>query len=197
MNNSLHSRSRPAFSRFGFLAVTLLGVSAAFAATQWRTEPKESTLTFSGTQAGAPFSGAFERFTAQINFDPKDLATSRFDVTVDVKSVNSKDQERDDTIRSSDFFDATRWPSSRFIADRFTDKGGGQFNAVGKLTLRDVTRDVPVDFTFTTDASGAWLRGRTTIKRLDFNVGQGDWKDTTWVGNDVTINFAIRLDKAG
>lgn len=197
MNHSVRRSSRFFSVQLGFLALALAAFGAAFAATAWRTETKESTLTFSGTQAGAPFTAAFERFTVQVSFDPKDLATSRFDVAVDVKSVNSKDQERDDTIRGGDFLDAARWPSARFVAEKFTDKGGGQFTGVGKLTLRDVTRDVPIDFTFTTEGTATWLKGRTVVKRLDFNVGQGDWKDTAWVGNDVTINFAIRLNKAG
>lgn len=182
--------------KVGALAGILVLAGAAIAASPWRTDPKQSTLSFSGTQAGAAFNAGFDRFTADIRFDPKDLATSRFDVTIDLKSVNSKDKERDDTIKSADFFAVDRWPTSRYVADRFTDKGGGRFGATGKLTLRDVTRDVPVEFTFVTDAAGAWLKGTAAAKRLDFGVGQGEWKDTKWVGNDVKITFALKLGKS-
>ena len=51
----------------------------------------------------------------------------------------------------------------------------------GKLTIRDVTKDVPIDFTFEQKEGSAWLKGGSTIKRLDFGVGQGDWKDTETV----------------
>ena len=65
-------------------------------------EPRQSSITFVGTQAGAKFEGVFEKFTADIRFDPKDLATSRFDVQIDTASVNTKDGERDDIIRGGD-----------------------------------------------------------------------------------------------
>lgn len=165
----------------------------AWAANAWPVDTAQSSLTFSGTQAGAPFSGTFAKFTPDIRFDPKDLGTSRFDVTIDLASVNSKDAERDDTIRSDDFFAVKRWPTARYVAEQFVDRGGGKYTATGRLTLRDVTRDVPLEFTLTTDAKGTWLRGDATLRRLDFGVGQGEWKDTSWVGNDVRVTFALRL----
>jgi len=176
-----------------FAGLVVAGV--VFAATPWKTEPKQSTLSFIGTQAGAEFTGAFQKFTADIQFDPKDLATSRFNVTVEVKSVNSKDKERDDIIRSADLFSADKWPTARYVADKFTDKGGGKFTGIGKLTLRDVTREVPIEFTHQADANGAWLKGTAKLKRLDFGVGQGEWKDTQWVNNEVRIEFSLRLQK--
>lgn len=170
-----------------------LAAMLALAATQWSMQPKESKLTFIGEQAGAQFEGSFDRFTADIRFDPKDLAASRFDVTIDTASVNTQDRERDDTIRSADLFDVKRFPTARYVADKFTSLGGNKYSASGKLTLRDVTREVPIEFTFETKDADAWLKGTAKLKRLDFGVGQGDWKDTSAVGNDVQVRFALRL----
>jgi polyisoprenoid-binding protein YceI len=165
------------------IAPLLLAVSLAFAAVQWNMQPKDSQLTFTATQAGAPFEGRFDRFTADIQFDRADLASSRFDT------------ERDETIRSADLFAVKQYPTARYIAERFTEKGQGRYAAEGKLTLRNVTKDVPIEFTFEENARGAWLKGSATIRRLDFGVGQGDWKDTSTVGNDVKVNFALLLAK--
>lgn len=177
-----------------FLGLTLLlGIAAA--ATQWTLQPRQSKLTFTGTQAGAPFEAVFEKFTADIRFDPKDLATSRFDVKIDLDSVNSGDAERDETIKGVDLFAVRQWPSGHYIAEKFTDKGAGKFSATGKLTLRNVTRDVPLEFTFEDGKEGAWLKGAASLKRLDFGVGQGDWKDTASVANDVKVKFALLLKK--
>jgi polyisoprenoid-binding protein YceI len=174
----------------------LVGLAGAvLAASPWKTELKQSKLTFVGTQAGAEFVGAFQQFTAEIQFDPKDLAASHFKVNIDVKSVNSKDKERDDIIRGVDLFAVQRWPTAQYVTDSFTDNGGGKFTGLGKLTIRDVTRDVPIDFTYETDASGAWLKGQAKLKRLDFGVGQGEWKDTQWVSNDVRVEFVLRLQQ--
>jgi len=169
---------------------------AALAAAQWSMQPKESKLTFVGEQAGATFEGAFDKFSAEIAFDPKNLAASRFDVKIDTASVNTQDGERDTTIKSADLFDVKRFPSAQYVADKFTGKGGNKYSATGKLTLRNVTKDVPIDFTFENKDGGAWLKGTAKIKRLDFGVGQGEWKDTSAVGNDVQVRFALRLKGA-
>jgi len=175
------------------LILVLVCGSVALAATQWTVQPKESKLTFVGSQQGAEFTGAFDRFTADIKFDPQDLAGSRFDVKIDMTSVNSRDSERDDTIKSDDLFAVKQYPSAHYVADKFTAKGGGKYAATGKLPLRNVTRDVPLEFTFEKQPSGAWLKGGTSLKRLDFGVGQGEWKDTETVGNEVKVRFALLL----
>lgn len=173
-----------------------LAAVAALAAAQWSMQPKESKLTFVGEQAGAQFEGGFDKFSADISFDPKNLAASRFDVKIDTASVNTQDEERDTTIKSADLFNVKSFPTARYVADRFTDKGGNKYSATGKLTLRNVTRDVPIDFTFENKGGDAWLKGTAKIKRLDFGVGQGDWKDTSQVGNDVQVRFTLRLKGA-
>ena len=77
-------------------------------------------------------------------------------------------------------------------------QAGARFEAQGKLTIRDVTRPVRLPFTFVVAADGrtARLSGGTTIQRLDFGVGQGEWNDTTWVGNAVDIHFDLALTRA-
>lgn len=174
-----------------FLALFFGGL--AFAATQWTLQPKESKLTFVGTQAEAQFEGTFEKFTADIKFDPQDLAGSRFDVKIDMASVNSRDSERDDTVKGEELFAVKQYPTSHYVADKFTAKGAGKYAATGKLTLRNVTRDVPLEFTFEKKDGSAWLKGSASLKRLDFGVGQGEWKDTKTVGNDVQVRFVLLL----
>src|SRR5690606_23683915 len=108
----------------------------------------------------------------------------------------TQDGERDDTLRSADLFDVKRFPGSRYVADQFTARGGNKYSATGQLTLRDVTRAVPIEFTFEHQGEEAWLKGKANIKRLDFGVGQGEWRDTSMVGNDVEVRFALRLKGA-
>jgi polyisoprenoid-binding protein YceI len=55
---------------------------------------------------------------------------------------------------------------------------------------------VPIEFTFDGKDGAAWLKGTAKIKRLDFGVGQGEWQDTSTVGNDVQVRFALRLKSA-
>jgi len=183
--------------RSKILTLVSLSLLATFvyAAVQWNMQPKDSQLAFVGVQAGAPFEGKFEKFTADIQFDPQDLATSRFDVKIDTASVNTQDRERDDILKGADLFAVKQFPTARYVADKFTAKGKGQFAASGKLTLRNITKDVPIEFTFEQKGADAWLKGTASIKRLDFGVGQGEWKDTETVANEVKIKFALLLKK--
>jgi polyisoprenoid-binding protein YceI len=174
------------------LVLVLVCSSVALAATQWTLQPKESKLTFVGTQAGAEFEGTFERFTADIKFDPQDLAGAAFDVKIDMASANTRDSERDDALKSDDLFAVKRFPSSHYVADRFVAKGS-KYTASGKLTIRNVTREVPIEFTFEKKNGSAWLKGSAQLKRLDFGVGQGDWQDTSGVANEVKVNFVLLL----
>jgi polyisoprenoid-binding protein YceI len=158
------------------------------------TEPARSTLGFAGVQAGARFEGEFRKFVADIDFDPEHLAQSHFDVTIDMQSVDSKDEDRDTTMRGPDLFAASTFPTAHYVANTFSDEGNGRYRAAGKLTLRDVTREIPLEFTYEKNESGAWIKGGATLERLDFGVGQGDWQGTTMVANEVEVRFAIKVD---
>lgn len=186
-----------AVRRVAALAALALAAAPAGAATTWTVDPAASTLTFVATQAGGEFEGRFRRFAPTIVFDATDLAHARFSVTIDTASAETGEGDRDNTLKGKDFFDVQRWPSARFETSSFRAAGNGAFEAAGRLTLRDVTREIRLPFTFkpTADGKGAVLSGGATVKRLDFGVGQGEWQDTQWVGNDVRIHFELKLKK--
>ena len=166
--------------------------SAAAAAASYTADPAQSRLEFVGVQAGAEFKGVFHKFTANVDFAPDALAGSRIDVQIDMNSVDSKDKDRDTTIRSKDIFDVARNPTAHYVTKTITKTAAG-FSAVGSLTLRGVTKDVPIDFQFVPAGAGAKLTGSAKLNRLDFGVGQGDWKSTENVGDAVKINFSLVL----
>jgi polyisoprenoid-binding protein YceI len=177
------------------LALSLAAPSPARAATAWVADPARGRLGFVATQSGGEFQGQFKRFHADIAFDPRDLAGSRFHVTIETASADTQDETRDKALVGDDFFASSRWPAATYDATRFVAAAGGSYHAQGRLTLRGISRDVPVVFSFKPAADGrsAALAGGTTIRRLDFGVGQGEWQDTKWVGNDVRIEFELSL----
>jgi polyisoprenoid-binding protein YceI len=179
-----------------FAAISLWGAislpAALAAAPGYSADPQQSHLEFLGVQAGADFKGAFHKFTAAIDFAPDALESSHFDVQIDMNSVDSMDKDRDTTIRGSDIFDVARWPTAHYVTRGFTKTAAG-YSAVGALTLRGVTKDVPIDFQFIKTPGGAKLDGSAKLKRLDFGAGQGDWKSTEWVADAVRISFSLVL----
>jgi polyisoprenoid-binding protein YceI len=165
---------------------------AAGTATNYSVDPQQSRLEFAGVQAGAEFKGSFHKFGADVAFAPDALANSRIDVLIELKSVDSLDKDRDTTIRGPDIFDVAHWPTAHYVTRSFTKTAAG-YSAVGALTLRGVTKDVPIDFQFTPAAAGAKLEGSAKLKRLDFGAGQGDWKSTEWVADAVKVSFSLVL----
>lgn len=152
----------------------------------------ESTLGFSASFQGEAFDGKFARFTPQIRFDPAKLATSRFDVRIQLASANTRNDERDEMLRSREFFDVAAKPEARFIATRFRALGGNRYAADGTLTLHGVSKPVVLSFTWTAGAK-AVLSGEATLKRLDFGIGTGDWADTELLPNEVKVKTRLAL----
>ena len=171
----------------------------AAAGSHYALDPAKSTLDFQFVQAGAQNKGKFTRFPVTLDFSPENLAASKLDVTVDTSSLDTGDKERDDSLKGADLLSVAKFPQARFTSTQITKTANG-YDAVGKLTLRGVSRDIHVPFSFrTADEQGkpaGYLLGKTTIKRLDFGVGQGDWKSTEWVGNDVSVSYSLRLGPA-
>jgi polyisoprenoid-binding protein YceI len=191
---------RTAAGAIVFLAAACLGIASAAADTpavvHYVLDPARSTLEYTFTQAGAQNKGRFTRFPVTFDFSPDNLAASRLDVSVDMGSLDTGDKERDDTLRSEDLFAVAKFPQAHFAAAQINKTANG-FEAVGKLTMRGVTHDARVPFTFRTATENGvavgYMSGKTTLRRLDYGVGQGDWKATDQVGNDVGVSFALRL----
>ena len=176
----------------------LLSAAAARAdnVASFTADTQQSKLEFTGVQAGAEFKGVFHKFTAGVDFAPDALAASRIDVQIDMNSVDSMDKDRDTTIRGKDIFDVAHMPTAHYVTKAISKTAAG-FSAVGALTLHGVTKDVPIDFQFTQASGGAKLTGTAKLNRLDFGVGQGDWKSTEWVGDAVKISFSLVLKPKG
>jgi len=173
------------------LLVSAMMFSSASAAT-YAADPASSRLEFTGVQAGAAFKGVFHQFSAAVDFDPAALASAHIDVTIEVKSVESGDKDRDGTMRGADIFDVAHFPTAHYVTRSVTRTATG-FSAVGALTLRGVTKDVPIEFKFASAAASATLSGTAELKRLDFGVGRGDWKNTDWVADAVKVAFSLNL----
>ncbi len=170
--------------------------ASAPAVTHYVLDAPRSLLEFTFQQAGAQNKGKFTRFAVSFDFSPDNLAASRLEVTVEIGSLDTGDQERDDTLRGADLFAVAKFPQAHFAASQFNKTAGG-YEAIGKLTIRGVTRDTRVPFAFrSADEHGVavgYMSGKTSIRRLDFGVGQGEWKATDQVGNEVGVSFALRL----
>ncbi|WP_350015948.1 YceI family protein [Rhodanobacter sp. IGA1.0] len=175
------------------LAILLaLALPLAAAATDYTVQPASSTLGFSNTFQGESFDGKFGRWTAAISYDAANLASSKFDVEVDLASVKTGDSDRDSALPGSDFFDVAKFPKAHFVTTGFRQVGG-KVIADGTLTLHGISKPVSLEVTFKPQADGATLDVAGTVKRLDFGVGTGDYADTSVIGGDVKVTAHLQL----
>ena len=173
-------------------AAACLHGAAAFAATTYHyTSTGKNALTFEFVQADAKTPGAFRDYDVSLTLDDKNPAADKLTVRVRVASLDTQDEERDGILRGADLFDAKRHPVATFTSTRIVRARGG-YKALGKLTIRDVTRDFSLPFTL----RDGHMTGATTLRRLDFGIGKGEWESTEWVGNDVKVTFDLRPPKA-
>ncbi|MDX1541372.1 MAG: YceI family protein, partial [Geminicoccaceae bacterium] len=157
-----------------------------------------SEIGFTAYQKGQPVKGEFEEFVASVKLDPEQPESGRISVEIMTDSITTGHKDRDGALRSSSFFETKTWPSATFASDRIEANGSGTYDATGKLTIRDVTKEVVLPFTLEVgpdpdDPSRqlATARGDLTISRLDYGVGQGDFASTSTVGDEVDIHIEI------
>ena len=189
--------------RFALVFLLLLPLQAlAGPQDSWTIDPRSSSITFSVGQVGSVVSGRFPAWTGEIVLDPASLATSRIDIRIDSRPASTNNRDVDSLMKGPNFLDVQKFPEARFVSTSISG-GGDRYEARGKLTIRDVTRDVVLPFSLTiADDPGqpgrlrGTARGRLVIKRLDFGVGQNEWAATGQVANEVTIDLAVVAGRA-
>jgi polyisoprenoid-binding protein YceI len=152
------------------------------------------TLDFTFDQGGAASKGSFRKFSTTLDYDEKNPAAGKLNVTVQIASIDTQDKDRNDMLVGADLFDAPKYPTASYSGT--LAKAGTGLEAVGKLTIRGVAKDVRLPLTIRPSANGLELSGEVKIKRLDFGVGQGEWKSTESVGDAVTITYKVALAKS-
>ena len=120
--------------------------------------------------------GKFTKYRGTVNVDPKDFARSTFEGEVDVASIDTGNSQRDDHLRTGDFFDAPNHPTIRFKSTSVEPKGDGEFLVHGDITIRGVTKPIALEVEFHGVSKNPWgktvsgLSARGTLNRKDFGV---------------------------
>ncbi len=161
----------------------------------WVIDYQKSFIKFSGNQAGAPFEGHWQAWSADIKLDQSKLDQSSFDVTIESNSAFTEDQERDETIASADFFNADAHPKVKFQATQFNETSASNYSTSGILTMKGLSMPAIFEFSIVEDEDSITLIGKALLDRFTWNIGMGDWVDTSWVGKDVAVEVRVIATK--
>ncbi len=148
--------------------------------------------------------GQFKDFNGEIEFNGKNVETGSIDVTIQMTSIDTENQKRDDHLKSADFFDVEKFPVMSFKSGKIVRGEGDNFKIIGDLTIRDITKEVTLDAVFNGTIKDPWGGTRAgfsatgKINRQDFGVKWNQALETGGflVGDEVTINIETELIKA-
>jgi polyisoprenoid-binding protein YceI len=175
------------------IAVAIGGLLAGVVGATQRLVPAQSEIAFTTRQMGVPVEGRFRRFDAEIAFDVAKPQAGRIQITIDTGSAGFGSPELDVEVPKASWLDASRFPKAVFRSSSIRPTGPDRFEVAGKLTLKGVDRDITVPVKIAQSAGAMTASGAFVIKRLDFKVGDGEWRDTSMVADEVQVKFTLAV----
>lgn len=164
-------------------------------APQWVIAPDQSKISFAFSQYGQDITGHFESWEGEISFDPARLDLSSVNVTINVATLKTGSEDRDEQARNEEWFSANEYPLARFKSESFEKIKDQKYKVKGALTLRGISLPIEFPFDLTINNNEAKMSAELILKRLDFGVGQGQWATTDAIGNEVKITLNIDASK--
>lgn len=176
------------------LAAIVVLASATAQAASFRFDQSSSTLKFEGDYDGAAIEGKFEQFSGTVEWDLSAPAQPRFALSIPTKSLNTDYEERDDTLRSAEWFDVEHFPEAKFTSDSACSPVPGnalQLSCPGNLTLRGKSKAVSLRLDL--DPAKKRIVGSSVLNRRDFGVGSGEWDESGVIGEQIKVSFELVL----
>jgi polyisoprenoid-binding protein YceI len=191
------------------LAAVTLAATPAMTAEAWNIDKAHTEINFKVNHFFTPVSGTFSDFDVDLQYDAANPASSSVEVRIAVASVNTGNADRDEHLRSEDFFEAGAHPHITFRSTSVREVGPGELVATGPLTIKGVSKtiDLPIRVLGIQEideemrpmlggiARVAGFAAETRIRRQDFGVGVGNWAATLVVGGNVDIEIAVEANQ--
>jgi polyisoprenoid-binding protein YceI len=187
----MFSRSTPGQTRRWLAAAVICLALPAIAATALKTDAAKSSVTITFKQLNVPVDAKFRKFNAQISYDAAKPETSKATVDIDIAGFDLGDPEYNKEVMKKEWFNAAQFPKASFVSSQIKAGAAGKLDVAGKLTIKGKTSDVSFALTVKKDGANQIFEGVLPIKRLSYNIGEGEWKDTSMVADEVTIKFRV------
>lgn len=147
--------------------------------------------------------GQFNEWAGSFTFDPEDPAHSKVSASIQIASVDTGNEQRDEHLRSEDFFNAEEFPEMTFESTKWK-KNGDEYTVEGNLTIRDVTKPITLDVEQTGTGTDPWGNTRTaftastTLNRKEFGLTWNQALETggVLVGEDVNVQIEVQAVEA-
>lgn len=175
----------------GPLLASLLAVTLAASAAPLKTDTAKSSITATFKQMNVPVEATFRSFNAQIDYDPARLDAARANVDINTASLDLGDPDMNNEVAKKDWFNSAQFPKATFVSSAIKPAGPGKLIVTGKLTIKGKSANVSFPLTVRPEAGKQLFEGALPIRRLAYNIGDGEWKDTSMVADEVVIRFRV------
>ncbi len=183
---------------------TMVSTQTQTTTSVWTIDPAHSNVEFAVKHMMfTTVKGRFAGVDGQIELNEQDLADSFVNVTIDVNSVDTREEKRNAHLRSADFFDVEQHPEMTFKSTKVESDGDDEFKVIGDLTIRGVTRPVVRDVEQTGRGTNPWgqevigFEARTKINRKDYGLNWNAALESggVLVSDDVKISLDIQAHR--
>jgi len=173
------------------LLLLLVASIASSAFTPRKSTVARSAVSFQIKNLGINTTGTIGGLQANVRFNPANLAGSTIDASVDVNTINTDNTNRDEHLKSEDFFDASRYPRMALKSVSFKHKSGSKYTGQFNLTIKGKSKLVELPFNYTEKDNSVELTSSFKLNRLDFGIGESSMV----LSNDVVVNIEAELTK--
>jgi polyisoprenoid-binding protein YceI len=172
------------------LLASLFGAASANAV-PLKTDVPHSSVIAVFKQMNVPVESRFKAFTAQIDYDAARPDASKARVDIDTASLDLGDPEYNREVAKKEWFNSAKFPKASFVSTAIKAAGPGKLAVTGKLTIKGKTADVSFPIAVKPEGGKQVFEGQLPIRRLAFDIGEGEWKDTSMVADEVVLKFRV------
>lgn len=165
--------------------------SAPLQAAPLKTDAAKSTVSAVFKQMGVPVEGKFKKFTANIDFDAAKPDSAKAQVEIDMSGFDLGAADFNAEVKKPEWFSSAKFPKASFVSSNIKAVNANQLTVSGKLTIKGKAVDVSFPLNLKKEGANQVFDGSLPIKRLAFNIGEGEWKDTGMVADEVIIKFHV------
>lgn len=179
-------------SQYGRVLALLLVIHAGVAvATPLKTDGAKSFVSATFRQMNVSVEARFMKFVAAIDFDGAKPDVAKASIEIDIPSFDLGDPDYNREVLKKEWFNSAQYPKAQFVSSKIKAAAPGKLDVSGKLTIKGKSMEVNFPLSLKKEGIVHVFEGNLPIRRLYFNIGDGDWRDTSIVADEVVIKFKV------
>lgn len=185
------SLSRLSLTTKIILSTLTLAIAIPALAAMNKLDAAKSSVSIIFKQMNVPVDAKFKKFVAAIDYDGAKPEAAKATVEIDIASFDLGDPEYNKEVLKKEWFNAAQFPKASFVSTSMKSGTNGKLDVTGNLTIKGKTVAISFPLSIKKEGNNQSFDGSLPIKRLAFNIGEGEWKDTGMVADEVLIKFHV------